>query len=86
MYISSDRDKTPAMSQKELSPTVGGVASTNYILSKRGITELRNSGVTESRLLCPLAFLRKGGVNNNTLYYVPSLFLEKAGDNNHEYA
>ena len=90
MYISSDHDKIPTMSQKELSPAVGDVASTNYILSvgyygeQEQLYEFRSYGIPELRkteYCVPSLFFGRRG-NNNTLHYVPSPFFEQARDNN----
>ena len=51
--------KTPVKVKKDRQKTVGGVAHTilRYLL----LEGVQNHVTTENRILCPLAFLRKGG-------------------------
>ena len=59
--------KTSVKFQKSRSKTVGGVAHTTYILysGKDRRADRQTDGMTESQKLCPFAFLRKGGGDNN---------------------
>ena len=50
--------KTPAKFQKDLSTIVGGVVSTNYLLTEGGITELRNYGKPNN--MSPVFFEKAG--------------------------
>ena len=70
--------KTPVKFQKNWHKTVRGDAHTRYLLFMG--TEVCRCASTECRILCPLAFLRKGGVQKDFFLKIKNLLLKVEGN------